>query len=358
MEDLVVGFLISLVCAFIGGYIVNDKLHMPAGGMVGGMFFVGALNIFTGIAYYPPLLKVLVQSAAGGFIGIRIKKEDLGCLKELIKPMLIMVVGLMIFNITAGIGISKLTSMDLPTALLSTTPGGLTETAMMSADMGANQSAVTIMHLMRIIFVIGTFPTILRYVSMKYDPHTTEEEDACSACNTSAAVAVKTTSLKDTLITAGIALAGGIVGYLTKLPAGTMSFAMICVATYNILSAKATLPLKKRKYVQMCAGLTIGATITMADVLNLKNVIVPALMMLGGYAAVNILLSVIISRYTKVDLTTALFSTSPGGVSDMALIAMEVGGDAPKIATMQLVRLLTAVTIFPLVIKWLCSVIL
>ncbi len=357
MEDLLVGFLISLVCALIGGYIVNDKLHMPAGGMVGGMVFVGALNIFTGIAYYPPLLKVLVQSAAGGFIGIRIKKEDLKCLKELIKPMLIMVIGLMIFNISAGIGISKLTSMDLPTALLSTTPGGLTETAMMSADLGANQSAVTIMHLMRIIFVIGTFPTILRYVSMKYDPHTIEEDTACSACSGAGAVAL-IASKKDTMITAGIAIVGGFIGYLTKLPAGTMSFAMISVATYNILTSKATLPLKKRKYVQMCAGLTIGATITMADVLNLKNVIIPALMMLGGYAAVNILLSVIISRYTKVDLTTALFATSPGGVSDMALIAMEVGGDAPKIATMQLVRLLTAVTIFPLMIKWICSMIL
>ena len=267
---------------------------------------------------------------------------------DLIIPIVMMLSGLLVFNVCWGFMLSKFNGINLATALLATTPGGITEVSMMCDDVGASASIVTIMQMCRIIFVIGTFPSMLSYISRKYDPHEASAEAIATK-------KVSTPITNETYKTLGLALVAGFIGWKSGLPAGTMSCAMLATATYNVYTDKATLPANKRKFVQLCAGLTIGTGITMSDIVNLKYVFIPTIIMLTGFVTLNIGLSILISKTKKVDLTTALFATSPAGVSDMALIAMDVGGDAPKIASMQLVRMLSAVSIFPIVIKFIVS---
>ena len=47
------------------------------------------------------------------------------------------------------------------------------------------------------------------------------------------------------------------------------------------------------------------------------------------------------------DIITALFASAPGGVTDMALIAEDMGADSTKIAGMHSLRLITVIILFP-----------
>ena len=58
-----------------------------------------------------------------------------------------------------------------------------------------------------------------------------------------------------------IGIIGGIIGYFSHLPAGTMSFAMAFVAFFNVKTQKAYMPLPLRKIIQTFGGALIGARV-------------------------------------------------------------------------------------------------
>jgi uncharacterized membrane protein AbrB (regulator of aidB expression) len=51
----------------------------------------------------------------------------------------------------------------------------------------------------------------------------------------------------------------------------------------------------------------------------------------------------------------AFLASAPGGVSDMALIAKDLGGDSPKVAILQLARYVCVIAFFSALIKFISS---
>ena len=344
LESLTVRFMLTVAVAVASG-LIAVRLKVPTGALVGGMFGVAVFNIITSLAYAPALLRMFTQSLAGAYIGIRIHKSDLPQFRIILLPAAIMIVSLLGFNIGLGFTISGFTDMTLVTALLSTAPGGITEISLMSADMGANQAQVTLMHLLRLTSVLGFFPFMLKAMIARFG--NTAEGTGANGGADSGEEAVKK-SLPATLATA---IGGGVLGQLSGLPSGALAFAMVAVATLNIQTGRADIPVKYRKYVQILAGLIIGKGVSLGDILQIPDIILPAILMVLSYFAINILLSAVISKCTRMDFITALFCTSPAGASDMALMAMDLGGDAPKVACMQMARMLSVVIIFPAAIQ-------
>ena len=69
----------------------------------------------------------------------------------------------------------------------------------------------------------------------------------------------------------------------------------------------------------------------------------------------NILLDLaaawLIQRWTSMDMITALFASAPGGVTDMALIAEDMGADSVKVTGMHTVRLIGVISLYPALIS-------
>lgn len=151
-----------------------------------------------------------------------------------------------------------------------------------------------------------------------------------------------------TLLAAGC---GGFIGMKLKIPAGALIGAMIFVAIYNIYTGHGTIPSKFNLVAQIVVGGMIGLNFTMDTVMGLKKLIVPALILVLGLTLFSICLGFAISKFTGLDLTTALFSCSPGGLTDMALISEAYGAETPKVVSLHLMRLITVITVLPLVIK-------
>lgn len=367
MENLILTLIIGLA-----GGIIALRLKVPAGAMVGAMLAIAIFNIITGAAYFPQNIRLITQMAAGAFIGARVKHKDIKDLRLVIKPAILMVSGMIILDLIIGYIMYKVTDIDLVTSLFACAPGGIVDMSIVSSDLGADSSKVAILQLVRLMSVMMLLPTLLKIVtskvSNKSEVNKNVDENLCisstegadldgnSKENKKATInSNKKNKYINLLLTAFVSFAGGITGYLLKVPAGAMTFSMVAVATLNISYNRAYMPLNIRRLTQVFAGILIGARMTYGDLIALKSVLIPAVVLLIGIIAVNLFLGFFISKVSEIDIVTSLFASAPGGMSDMALIAEDLGADSPKVAILQLARYVCVIAFYPIIIKFITS---
>ena len=155
--------------------------------------------------------------------------------------------------------------------------------------------------------------------------------------------------MEKTLITLLIAAAGGLIGLKLKIPAGALIGAMIAVSAYNIYSGNAQIPGSLKIAAQIILGGIIGLSMNMEAVKGLKDLLVPALILVAVLFVFSVAAGFIIAKVTGVDLYTALFSCSPGGLSEMAVIADSYGADISKVVLVHLIRIMSVILFFPLI---------
>lgn len=143
------------------------------------------------------------------------------------------------------------------------------------------------------------------------------------------------------------ALAGGLIANKLRIPAGALIGAMIAVGAYNLLRTEANIPAELRVGIQIAAGALIGSRITSGALAGMKGLVLPALIMIGAVLATNFAIGFILYKTGRIDLSTALFASAPGGLTEMTLAADAVGADAPKVAALQLVRLICVLSFLP-----------
>ncbi len=149
-----------------------------------------------------------------------------------------------------------------------------------------------------------------------------------------------------TMIAAGI---GGFIGIRLKIPAGALIGAIVAVAAYNIFTGNAKIPGGFKIVAQIILGGVIGLSINMEAVKGLKTVIIPGLILVAVLFVFSVIAGLIISKTTGIDLYTALFSCSPGGLSEMAIIADSYGADLSKVILVHLIRILSVILFFPII---------
>lgn len=154
----------TLVIAFIGGFI-GIKLKIPAGALIGAMFAVAAYNMYTGKGDIPANFKLIAQIVVGGMIGLNFNTGTISGLKELIVPSFLLAAGLILNSIILGFVISKLTGLDMITALFSSAPGGIADMTLISDAYGADTPKVALLHLVRLISVISMMPFAIGWFS-------------------------------------------------------------------------------------------------------------------------------------------------------------------------------------------------
>lgn len=352
--------ILTIIVGFAGG-ITALKLKVPAWAMVGSMISIAAFNISTGRAFMPQDVKIITQVAAGAFIGSGISLKDVLDLKYIVKPAVLMVLSMMLLNLLMGYIMYRTTGIDLVTCLFASAPAGIVDMSLISSDMGADTSKVAVLHMVRLLIVFLILPAMMKFIHSKLNSKSDKQGSVQELKHIDAdknekiskkeiiSKKIKAINLSLTLV---LALVAGISGYLLKIPAGTMTFAMLAVGALNIFTGKAYMPLNLRRATQVFAGILIGERMTYGDVVALKSVIVPALIMLVGIIVLNLLIGFFISRVGGIEIITALLASAPGGVSDMALIAKDLGGDAPKVAVLQLSRYVCIIAFFPLLIKY------
>jgi membrane AbrB-like protein len=153
-------------------------------------------------------------------------------------------------------------------------------------------------------------------------------------------------------LTVLVAVVGGLIGIRTKIPAGALVGAMVAVALFNLSTGSGEMPKWTAYVAQIMIGALVGLQIRPDILQELKLLVVPSLILVVGMMTWAVILGLLITKVSDIDLVTALFSTSPGGLADMTIISQAAGADSPKVVIMHLTRLVAVITIFPSVIRW------
>lgn len=154
-------------------------------------------------------------------------------------------------------------------------------------------------------------------------------------------------------LTLGIGLAGLLLARWINLPGGGFVGAMLATALARLAldAPMDTPPRWMQTSSQTLQGLVTGAAVTPATLAAIGEAYVPVVLMLICMIGLGLLASWIIHRITHTDLATALCGCAPGGLVGMVALADELGGNAPVVASMHVVRLASVVVIVPALVR-------
>ncbi len=356
--------LLTLLISFCVG-LFFCRLKVPGGMLVGGIIGAAILNIIWDIAYIPKLGKIFAQSMAGAFIGSSVKRNELGEMRRIAKPAAILLGSYLIMNLLMGWLLYTVSPISAATAWFSAVPGGINDIPLIAADMGANAPQVAILQFVRLVIGVGVFPGMIQWLCRNKEnsdtppvlPETSNQADAVTTAITATTAATATAApakQKKKIhfwITMGVAFACGLIGNVTGIPAGILVFALAGTIVLNLTWGKAFLPSKVKRFAQLFSGAYIGCSIGWADVLQLRYLILPAILITAGYTTFCVLCGRALQRYCHMSPKEAMLAATPAGASDMALISMDLGVQSTDLVLLQVLRLIVVSSLFPQVIQ-------
>ena len=321
---------------------------------IGAMAGSALLNVFFGAAYMPSVTRFLVQVAAGALIGCSMERSDVQCLPQVVKPTIIMLLSFLALNIGAGFLIHLLSPVDLLTALLCVIPGGVTDTPIIAADMGADTPKVALAQLARYMLGVAVFPPmIFAWDKLRVR---TERRGSAKLSTPSPGSGMKrvksgVNSPLACICTMGAALGAGFIGGLSGIPAGTFLFALIAALVLRLCFDFACLPRWIKKAALLISGCYIGSAITMNDVRGFKLLALPIVIILAGYTVNCFVTGKLLSRACGFSRKEGMLITTPAGASDIALSSADIGVENTAIIIIQIFRAVIAMAVFPQLIN-------
>ncbi len=153
--------------------------------------------------------------------------------------------------------------------------------------------------------------------------------------------------LVQTLIVAGL---GGWLVSLTGLPAPWISGGMIGAAIFAMWRGQAAVPMQLRSLCFIILGFTMGVRVT-PETFQSLTLWPMSLLVLGFSVGLTILaIRAYLRHFLGWDRLTATLSAIPGAFSYILLVSIKLEADIPRVAVMQVTRMVVLAAVLPSVI--------
>lgn len=313
--------------------LLAKRIKVPAGYMIGAFVGVSALSISTGVAWLPTEVRAGVQIVAGAFVGCSLERSDLLRMRGSVRPLLLMLCTFLALNLVLGFAMSAVSSMDLRTALMCAVPGGINDTPIVAAAMGANGPDVTVMQLIRQVLGIGAFPIMIaafdRALDRRGRPDLGTRDTAAADAKREKS---KQRSATSTVVTLAVAVAAGVLGRLSGVPGLTFTASIVAVSVLKLAFDFAYIPKWVKKACQLVAGCYLGTLLTANCFITGK----------------------LESRLFGYGRKEGMLIASPAGASDMALIMEDLRVQNVDVVIMQVLRAAVVMALFPQIVNIVC----
>jgi len=359
--DLIFRLLLTLILGALGGYAAF-KLKVPAGFMIGSLIVVMTVNLTTGYLYFPTILRRCTQVLAGTMVGSQVTRDDIRRMRHLIIPALCLMVYFCVFMVLGAVIMWRVSGVDLVTAMFGCAPGGMSDMGLISADYGANTALVTPMQMIRLVSVLLSYPFIFKSLGKRGLIHP-ETSIGTSMVSVDAAMAASTEkppvspplpdlkTIKDSALLIGVATVAGVLLYSTGFTSGLIVGGMFGAAAVNIASGGLHFESRIRRFIQICSGAYIGTIISRSDLAMMSVSYIPIIILILNVLILPLVFGYLIHKLTKLELSTALFGATPGGLQEMSVLASEMGLDTPRISIIHTSRVVVSLALFPTIIS-------
>lgn len=364
--------LLQLYLLGLLGWLLFKILHMPIPAFLGALTIVGALRSFNFILPEAPnFLSPLMQVFLGFFVGSRVNRETLCRLKEMLLPAIFIVTWTLSIMFLLGVFLQKVTHMDLYTAILSSSIGGIAEMAILAMATDADVAVVTIMQTARLFITLFSYPLIIKFILDK--PIVKSKKtyrkrirsfkikekyvDMLSALNESILryCANKQSLLKlsyKVLPVLIAAFSGGLIFNYLGIPAGAMVGSMFGTAFFSLLFRNVKTPdYKVMRLVQVGIGIMVASNLNpnTMQILFSGKLFKPIIISVSVILISSMLVAYLISKLTGWDFSLCFLAAAPAGFSEMSFLAIELKKDPFKVIMLHLCRVIAVKTLVPFI---------
>ena len=335
----------------VGGLfgLIFLKLKVPGGAMIGAVCGALLLSLTLHRAYMPYPAKLIAQVVAGCYISCSVQKQDLLQLRHMYRIVLMVIGSFLALNLISGTLLYLFGPLELLTALLCTVPGGMSDVPLIAADMGAEVSSVVILQFIRLCAGIGLFPTWITWVARRRGRECGQSASEEGTSLQGGGGEIGRTPIHILAGTLLIALFSGILGHILGVPAGPLIFSIIATLIVKLFLFPVCLPRNIKRCAQVLSGTYIGCSISYESLLGIHRLILPALFVVAMYMLNARLTGALLHKKFQIPIKEAMLMVTPAGASDMALIAADIGVHSPTLVVTQILRMLAAAAVFPMI---------
>lgn len=319
--------LILTALSGLGGALAA-WLHTPLPFMLGSLLTSGAIALFFNRHLpsdykFPMQFRTLFMIIIGVMIGTRVTPEVIRALPNYLTSF-----ALLTLFVVAAHGFNyavfrRLGGYDRPTAFYSATPGGLMESIAMGEEAGADIAILTMQQFLRIIAVITLVPIGL---SLWYGAPV-----GSASGQTLARAGADLHALPMVVITG---LVGLYLGRAIHLPAAQLTGPLLAAAVVTV-TGLADLPIPQWviNLCQIVVGASLGMRFAGLKGRTMVRASWLALISVAGMLGLGLICALILRPLTGLHLDVLLISFAPGGVTEMALVALSLHAN-PAIVTL------------------------
>jgi membrane AbrB-like protein len=312
-------------------------------------FLFGALLVGLAAALIAPgrlrvgnPLFAAAQAATGVALGAYLQSSSLSTLGDDWLPVTLVSAATLAISIAAGLAMARTTELDRPTAALGMVAGGASGIVTMARELGGDDRIVAFMQYVRVLIVVLLTPIL---VAVAFPGH---HGDAGTVAGLPLIG-----SARDWLVTAGLAVAGGVLGRLIRLPAGSLLGPMILAGAVTLSAPEGwfVVPALVQNTAFAVIGLQVGLGFTVETVRQTGRLLGPVLLSIVVLLVACFGLAIILDATTSVSLLDAYLATTPGGLYAVLAAAVGAGANTTFIVAVQGLRVVVMVLLAPVVVR-------
>ena len=333
--------LLAILIGFCGS-ILFIFLHLPLPWLLGAIFTTSIAIRFENLPIQSP--KTFATPARifiGLIIGSAFTPQILDSLHLYIFSILLIIPYSILVTFAGMYYYVKVLKFDRKTAFFSSTPGGVVEMVIMGEEQKADTSKITLVQSSRVLFVVLSLPFIIQYI-FHFD----------ISGNQLITKAIKNTNLTELFYLIIIGIIGAIGAKKLKISAAFLIGPMVLsLVAYSTGLVHTLIPDELIKFIQVIFGTVIGFTFRGVELKIVLKIFAGTF----GHFLILVFISgffITIAYYSfGFPIISTILAFSPGGQTEMNLMALIIGANVPYITIHHIMRLFIVMNLAPIFAK-------
>lgn len=315
--DLPLPWMMGAMVAALGAAVAGAPVALPQGLRT---TMIVVLGVMLGSAFTPEVIGRMAPWAV-----------SLG----LLVPFIVLATGASLIYHRAVAG------YDPVTAYFASAPGGLTDMTIMGGALGGDERTIALTHSARILLVVMLIPSAFRLIG---------SFDGVQRANPFAPL--DPVDAADAAVLLGCGVVGYAVARALRVPAASLVGPSVASAALHLPGiTDSVLPGWAVAIAQIVVGTAIGCRFAGVPVRTVGRVLALALGSLVILLAIAAAITFTASALTGLDPRILILAYSPGGMAEMALVALALGLDPALVTTHHVVRIFLVVLLVPFVFR-------
>jgi hypothetical protein len=330
-------YIFSLLLAVFSGFVAF-YLSLPLPWMLGPLIGCGLLSAFGKKIIIGKKPRPICRALLGCTIGANFGPEIIGRIPEIGVSLLFIPGFVLLMGISTYLYLSKVMKMNKATSIYGSIPGGLNEMVVLGNEVGADPRILVLIHATRIVVVV-LFASLLILFVPKLGANIIPQPDLFY-------------NWKQLPFVFLISFFGWFLAVKLKIPGPTIIGPMILSAFVHISGIVNAMPMYILVIlVQILLGAALGC---LFKNITLKEITGPVF---AGFittliAIIPLILVYYILMKFGYDPLSVLLAFSPGGQSEMNLLALSIGADMSFISPHHMFRVFLVIIFASIIIKF------